>query len=67
VFCLWGGGGGGGGVDSKIELEQIGYDVVGWIPMDESVVKELIYCEYCRRIHVSRNPRDFSKHSGFLY
>jgi hypothetical protein len=47
-----------------MELEQIGYDVVGWIPMEENEVQELVYCERYRRIHVSRNPSDFSKFLG---
>jgi len=63
-MCIWGVG---GGCDSKFELEQIGYDVVGWISMDENEFKELVCCEHCRRIHVSRNSRDFSKYSGFRY
>ena len=56
---------GGGGCDNKIELEQIVHDFVGWIPTEQNEIRVLVYCEHCRRIHVSRNPRDFSKHSGF--
>ena len=53
--------------DSKMELEQISYDVVVWIPLYENEVQVLVYCEHCRRIHVSRNPRDFSNYSGLRY